>query len=854
MALGNTSIRRRIYFGFAVVLALLAIEVAVALRGLHRIRDLRQEIADRYDPPSQASQDLEHGVLHRAIAVRNFMLTRDRRHQHEYERLLATYVDRLEDIERMPLDAESRAALDAVAIASRVHISRTTSLLSLFGGRRPAAELADAEVRLADAREDLLARIRAFDDVQRTRQTEARARMSAAEREVAAALLGSAVLAALALGVTALLTSRAVRRPALALVGAARALEKGDYAPALALATRGRVARGELQHLAGAFARMAEALRRREQRSQAEGRLAAALARSLCPETTATSAIDEIAAYTGAEVAAVYLVEGPELRRVAGRAAEGTPPALERTGIVAEALAAGHPIQLADVPGDLPFVLHAGFGTVRPRAVLAVPLGSRGEQVGLLLLGSLRRMSEDAVAFALGAATSVAIALQNAESHVRIGEFAAELRDRNQQLQAQNEEIQAQTEELVAQGDEIRRHNDELGAAKEALAAKAAALEEVDRRKNEFLATLGHELRNPLAAVATAGSLLEAEARDGRVLRRAGVIARQVRNLRRLVDDLLDLSRINHGKVELRRESTDVAAAIEGAVHSMRGDADAKGQTIAFRCGADALHVDADPVRLDQVISNLLRNAIKYTPERGTITVAAGADGGEAVIRVGDTGMGISPDLLPRIFEPFIQGTHSEGGEQGLGLGLALVRRLVELHGGTVAALSEGEGTGTVFVVRLPLVAALAAPERPPLDPAAPERAEVARVLLVEDDPDVAATTAEALEMFGFEVRVESDADAGLRACTESPPDVALLDIGLPGRSGHELARDIRARLSRSEVRLVAVTGYGLPEDRARSRAAGFDHHLVKPVNLDELRHLIERLAAEGRSGVGAAA
>ena len=378
----------------------------------------------------------------------------------------------------------------------------------------------------------------------------------------------------------------------------------------------------------------------------------------------------------------------------------------------------------------------------------------------------------------------------------------------------------------------------------------------MDRRKNEFLATLGHELRNPLAAVATAGRLLEAESRDvPSVMRRAGVISRQARNLRRLVDDLLDLSRINHGKVDLRLERIDLGTAIDGAIQAIRPEADAKAQSVSFRRGAAALAVNADPVRLEQVLSNLLRNAMKYTPPDGTITVAAEPDGPEAVIRVGDTGMGISSELLPRIFEPFIQGTHSEGGEQGLGLGLALVRRLVEMHEGTVEARSDGEGTGTVFVIRLPLAAPAYRPGTGELSGGyRPAEQARRRVLVVEDNPDVATTTAEALEMFGFAVRVESDADAGLRACVESPPDVALLDIGLPGgRSGYDLARDIRARLPASAVRLVALTGYGQPEDLARSRAAGFDHHLVKPVDLEELRDVIERLATPGNE-IGAAA
>jgi signal transduction histidine kinase/CheY-like chemotaxis protein len=483
--------------------------------------------------------------------------------------------------------------------------------------------------------------------------------------------------------------------------------------------------------------------------------------------------------------------------------------------------------------------------------VLAVPLSSRGERIGVLLLGSLASLGGDAAAFAERAGGHLAIALQNAMAHRRVAAFAEELRDRNERLQAQNEElqaqgeeIQAQSEELHAQAAEIRRHNEDLASAQDALAAKAGALEEVDRRKNEFLATLGHELRNPLAAVATAGRLLQAEAPHGAASRHAAIVSRQVRHLRRLVDDLLDLSRINHGKIELRPERLDLVAVLDGAVHAILADAAAKRQHVSFRGGGAPLPVDGDQVRLEQVVSNLLRNALKYTPEGGTISVAVEVEAGDAVIRVGDTGVGIPPELLPRIFEPFIQGVHSEGGEQGLGLGLALVRRLVELHGGTVAARSDGAGTGTVFIVRLPLASGAARDAAAGREPLPAQDARL-QILVVEDNPDVAESTSDALEMFGYAVRIEPDAEAGLRACIERPPDVALLDIGLPGRSGYDLARDIRARLPVSEVRLVAVTGYGQPEDRARSADAGFDHHLVKPVDLDELRGVIERLAAK---------
>jgi CheY-like chemotaxis protein len=241
------------------------------------------------------------------------------------------------------------------------------------------------------------------------------------------------------------------------------------------------------------------------------------------------------------------------------------------------------------------------------------------------------------------------------------------------------------------------------------------------------------------------------------------------------------------------------------------------------------------------VLANLLQNAVRHTGAGGTISAVVTVEDDTVVIRVGAREMAIPEELLQRIFEPFIQGTHSEGGEAGLGLGLALTRRVVEAHGGEVEARRGSDSKGAELVARLPL-----APGAAPLRAAPPRRADGdmrLRVLVVEDHPDVAATMADALELLGYSVRVARDADEGMRACLEGPPDVALLDIGLPGRSGYDLAREIRSRLPHESIGLVAVTGYGQEEDRRRALEAGIDRHLVKPVELDELRAVIEELA-----------
>jgi signal transduction histidine kinase/ActR/RegA family two-component response regulator/HAMP domain-containing protein len=845
--LGNSSISRRIYVGFAFVLVLLTAEVGVALRGFARIRALRQEIAEAIDPPSIAANELERSVLYRAIAVRSYSSTRDPRFREDSARLFGRTQLLVERLRRIDLEPESRASVDSLVRAVQDNSARTDTFLDLLDRGATAAQLAHAEQRLGESGDAVLASIRALETIQDRLQYYARSRTAELQRDVERALVVAAFLVALALAATAVLTTRAVRRPALELVRAAGALERGDYAPALALAPPETQPSSELTQLGHAFGRMAEALRRREDRWAAEGRLGAALSTPLEPGSTAASALREVVAFTGANMGAVYFVEGRQLRRIAGHAVEGSPEVLPRAGLLDEALVACKPARLSPVPADLPFTLSVGFGEVRPRSILVVPLCSRGEEVGVLLLASVGDLCAEAASFAERSAGQLSIALQNALSHRRLAALARQLRESNDRLQAQNEALLAQgqaireqSEELRTQAEEIRRRNRELSHAKEALASKAGALEEADRRKDELLATLGHELRNPLAAVGMAAQLLEREAPDERVASRTGVICRELRHLRRLVDDLLDLSRIGSGALELRLERFEVAATLERAVDEVRPGADAKSQRIAVRADPSAV-VEADRSRIEQVLSNLLQNAIRHTASGGTISAVVTCEEGAAVIRVGAREMEISDELLQRIFEPFIQGTHSEGGEAAVGLGLALARRVVESHGGEVLARGSESGRGAELVARLPL-----APGAAPVVSRA-RRGESGdmrlSVLVVEDHPDVAATMSDALEMLGYSVRLARDAEEGMRACLENPPDVALLDIGLPGRSGYDLAREIRSRLPHEHIGLVAVTGYGQDEDRRRAREAGIDRHLVKPVELDELKEVIELLA-----------
>jgi PAS domain S-box-containing protein len=368
--------------------------------------------------------------------------------------------------------------------------------------------------------------------------------------------------------------------------------------------------------------------------------------------------------------------------------------------------------------------------------------------------------------------------------------------------------------------------------------AAEEALREADRRKDRFIATLAHELRNPLAPIRTGVAILgrEGTAEADRAWSRA-VIERQVAHMARLVDDLLDVARVSSGKLLLRRERATLAAVVAAALETSRPALEAAGHKLLTRMPAAQAVVDADPTRLAQVLSNLLNNAAKYTPPGGTVEVHVERAGSEAVLSVRDNGMGFPPEVAGQLFEPFAQWAPAEHGSAGLGIGLSLVRGIVELHGGTVSAASDGPGKGSRFEVRLPLAAAQqpTAPRAPAAPAAAPPGV---RVLVADDNRDAADTLCRILALYGYEVRSAYDGAAALEVCESFQPHVAVLDIGMPVRSGYEVARELRARCG-AELRLIALTGWGTEGDVQRARDAGFDHHLTKPADPGVLNEMI---------------
>ncbi|MGZ8245483.1 PAS domain S-box protein [Methylomagnum sp.] len=368
----------------------------------------------------------------------------------------------------------------------------------------------------------------------------------------------------------------------------------------------------------------------------------------------------------------------------------------------------------------------------------------------------------------------------------------------------------------------------------------AEALREADQRKDEFLATLAHELRNPLAPISNALHLLhQSSAKEPATERLHAMMRRQVGHLVRLVDDLLEVSRISRGKIELRKERVDLAAVLGHALETSQPLIKAAGHQLSVALPPEPICLDADPVRLAQVFANLLNNAAKYTEPGGRIQITAERQGGVAVVSIRDSGVGIPVEMLPRVFDLFAQVDRSLGRAQGgLGIGLALVRNLVEMHGGRVEAHSEGMGRGAEFKVRLPLAATrpLAAdgPQTPAVEPG-PSR----RLLVVDDNRDAADSLALLLDALDYDVRVAYDGSTALDILGAFKPAVVLLDIGMPGMDGYETARRVRRHPAGQDVTLIALTGWGQEEDRRRTQAAGFDHHLVKPVDIERLQSLL---------------
>jgi CheY-like chemotaxis protein/nitrogen-specific signal transduction histidine kinase len=415
----------------------------------------------------------------------------------------------------------------------------------------------------------------------------------------------------------------------------------------------------------------------------------------------------------------------------------------------------------------------------------------------------------------------------------------------NEVLQCADEEPGTSLEEIQSSNDELRRRVEELASA--------------DSKKNQFLAMLAHELRNPLAALCHGAHILktpgvtsnaDAQARD--------MIDRQVKNMAQMIDDLLDVQQISRGTIPLRKEPVELALLLERAVELCRSQIESRGQQLTISLPLAPIHLEADPTRLEQAFGNLLDNASKYSERGGRIWLTAesvssdGRTANEVAVHIRDEGIGIAPEMLPQVFLMFVRANHSLGRiQRGLGIGLTIVHSLIDLHGGNIETRSAGLGQGSEFVVRLPVLPSTDAPLRPdngPIEivvadsgptPAAPPRR---RILVVDDNVAVADSLAVVMGLDGHDVQIAYDGSAALDVAASFQPEVTLLDIGMPGMDGYEVAKQLRRRFGNGQtMQLIALTGYGQDEHRVRSEQAGFDAHLVKPVDL----HTLEKLLAE---------
>jgi signal transduction histidine kinase len=406
------------------------------------------------------------------------------------------------------------------------------------------------------------------------------------------------------------------------------------------------------------------------------------------------------------------------------------------------------------------------------------------------------------------------------------------LATKNEQLRHQAAKLSERTLALTATNRRLTREMEERRAA-----------ERKSHAKDEFLAMLGHELRNPLSAISSASALIGMQNAPPETVGRAKqIIQRQTQHLTRIVDDLLDLSRAMSGKILLARQPLDLANLVGNCLDTFRATGRTKGYTVT--CDLQPGWVDGDPTRLEQIATNLIDNAVKYTPAGGSINIAICTAGSDVEMRVTDSGVGIPPDLLPHVFEVFVQGTISlDRSQGGLGIGLSLVRRLVELHGGSVEAHSDGTSSGSTFIMRLP---GATRPEgsNTPASALVPAAARPT-VLLIEDNDDGREMMATMLEAWDYTVLQAADGLAGVELARSGRAQVALVDIGLPGIDGYEVARRLRQLDATSAIKMIALTGYGLAEDQKRVLEAGFDLHLVKPVDMGALLDVLGAYAGQ---------
>jgi signal transduction histidine kinase/ActR/RegA family two-component response regulator len=862
-AMPDLTIGQKLAVGFGLYLALLAAVLGAFFAWHSAGARAQDEYAGRIAPLRDSLHTAERRIYAVAITARSAVIQPTPERSADFERSVAA----------------ARSAIDAlgaqmnIADGSAAHL-RIRELAGHY--LEDAAELVASahddvagpvdETRMVRARSHLLTAMQDYAHVQSDAATAALAAMAAMRAQTTRGLIALSLFTGMLVVVLGWFTSRSIARPTKVLLDTVAALEEGDWKPALALAPArdahgAAPVRNEMRRLSAAFGNAAAALEAREQRLRADGSVARAIASHLDRRALAGQVLDNVVRHLRAEVGVLYSLEAGTSRLVplACHALGDSLPSLEiGEGIPGQAARSRRIVVVDDVPADCGLQVRLGYDQALPTSIVAVPLLFRDELHGVLLVASLRALDDEAHTFLLATATQVGVGLHNASTHEEVQRLLSELRDSNANIQAQNEELQAQSEELQAQSqqlqvqqEEMQAQNEELLQQSNELRSHAEQLAEADERKNAFLGVLAHELRNPMAPIINGIHILKHSPPGSAPAQTAqAVMERQATHLVRLIDDLLDITRISEGKVHLSRERIDLADIVRASVEDLSAGFARAGITVATHMPPHAVHVIGDPTRLCQILGNLLNNSLKFCDSGGMVKVMLALDEAQHCARVAviDDGIGIDAELLPRLFQPFSQGASGLARTNGgLGLGLALVRTLVSLHGGAVDAHSDGRGRGAMVTLQLPLAEADdGRTGSTPSDlPARQGNVTRQRVLIIEDNIDAAATLRDALQMDGFDVEVAHSGIEGVAIARTLIPDVVLCDIGLPDQDGYAVARTLVSAPELSQTLLVALTGYASTDDREKAKAAGFHFHLAKPLRVDRLPAIIESMRAE---------
>ncbi|MGD9942420.1 MAG: ATP-binding protein [Burkholderiaceae bacterium] len=881
------TIGQRMVFGFGVLLLIIGTLMATTYFWQRHSDEALREFVQASQPLSNSAKELENALLRVGVAVRSYVLQPQPEQLDAYDRTLRSASSRLIQLHGAIRDSEGRAMFARIEPQLQGYLGATRRLVS-ERAQQPLQD--DAELSLSGMRESALDALREFIQLQSDRTDASLAAMQSAQQRVSQGLAISGVLSLLFFVVFAWLTMQSVRRPAAALVEIASSLRRGDWKPALGLyepsvdAPLPRRERNELAQIGRAFGSAATELERRSQRMAAHRRVAEASVSGLDQAEVARQVLDVAVEHLGAELGIVYVLDAAGGKAADGNAADGsgahvplqpvasfglaltTAAAGGGEGLPQQAVSERKAVRIRDIPPDSGFQIRLGYDAAPPREVIAAPICFQQRVLGVLLLAGLHEFDDAALDFITAAADQFGVGLNNAQAHAHVQGLLRELADKSRQIQAQNEELQAQNEEIQAQSEEAQAQNEELQAQGEEIRAQheqlleqtaqlreqSLQLADSDRRKNEFLGLLAHELRNPMAGISNSLFVLS---RPGLTPEQAdsarGTILRQTRQLNRLIDDLLDITRVSHGKISLKTQRLDLVPLLREWLQDQRAAFEAGGIELNIDLPDEPVWVDADRARVCQIVGNLVDNALKFTDSGGRVDVVLRVEdgGGATLITVTDSGIGIEPAVFARLFEPFSQGDPSIARRSGgLGLGLALVKALVEMHGGSVEAFSEGVGRGARFAVRLPLAdaepAAASQAQRETPAEAAARRPAPCRILIIEDNADAAQSLAAAMQLEGHSVRVAHSADDGLAVARQFRPDALLCDIGLPVIDGYEVARRFRADPALRDVYLVAVTGYAGEREREQAARAGFDRHLAKPPDLLGLAELLADVAA----------